>query len=296
MGFKVEGILSILCAEFFPGFSPIPYTLDLIPFSYHWIKFESHAMDIFTILKGAQPMDPKLTPISPQNTFRFSCSPAVPCFNECCRDLNQFLTPYDIVRLKNHLGIPSGDFLAEYTSLHTGPESGLPIVTLKPKENNDRLCPFVSPGGCTVYENRPSSCRTYPLVRALARSRQTGEITEQFMVLQEPHCRGFKESRKRSVKQWMDGQEIAIYNAINDQLMQIISLKNQRMPGPLDLKSRHLFYTALYDLDNFRSQIKKNGLLDEFPIDSMTIDEALEDDVALLKLGMKWIKIVLFDH
>jgi len=220
----------------------------------------------------------------------------VPCFNECCRDLNQFLTPYDILRLKNHLGLSSGEFLTKYSSLHTGPESGLPIVTLKPKENDDRLCPFVSPGGCTVYENRPSSCRTYPLVRALARSRQTGEITEQFMVLQEPHCRGFKESRKRSVKQWMDGQEIAIYNAINDQLMQIISLKNQRMPGPLDLKSRHLFYTALYDLDNFRSQIKKNGLLDEFPIDSTTIDEALEDDVALLKLGMKWIKIVLFDH
>ncbi len=241
-------------------------------------------------------MDPELTPISSQDTFRFSCSPAVPCFNECCRDLNQFLTPYDILRLKNHFGLSSGKFLARYTSLHTGPESGLPIVTLRPKENDGRLCPFVSPGGCTVYETRPSSCRTYPLVRALTRSRQTGEITEQFMVLQEPHCRGFEESRKRSVKQWMDGQEIATYNGINDQLMQIISLKNQRMPGPLDLKSRHLFYTALYDLDNFRAQIKKTRLLEDFDVDAATMDKAMADEVALLKLGMKWIKIVLFDH
>jgi hypothetical protein len=98
------------------------------------------------------------------------------------------------------------------------------------------------------------------------------------------------------VQQWMDGQEIAIYNEINDKLMQIISLKNQLMPGPLDLKSRHLFYTALYDLDNFRSQIKSNGLLDDFGLDSTTMNKAMEDDAALLELGMNWIKKVLFNQ
>ena len=241
-------------------------------------------------------MDHKLTPLSLQDTFRFSCSPDVPCFNECCRDLNQFLTPYDILRLKNHLGLSSGEFLEQYTSQHIGPESGLPIVPLRPKGGHDLICPFVSPGGCTVYKNRPSSCRTYPLVRALSRSRQTGEITEQFMVLQESHCLGFREGGKQTVQQWKDGQEIAIFNEINDQLMQIISLKNQLMPGPLDLKSRHLFYIALYDLDSFRSQIKANGLLNDFQVDSSTMDKAMEDDVALLELGMKWIMYVIFDQ
>ncbi|MGB5750675.1 MAG: YkgJ family cysteine cluster protein [Desulfobacterales bacterium] len=241
-------------------------------------------------------MDNQLTPISLQDSFRFSCSPDVPCFNECCRDLNQFLTPYDILRLKNHLGLSSGDFLTQYTYQHTGPESGLPIITLRPKDNHDRLCPFVSPRGCRVYENRPSSCRTYPLVRALSRSRQSGEITEQFMVLREPHCLGFSEGAKQTVYRWMDGQKIAIYNEINDKLMQIISLKNQLMPGALDLKSRHFFYTALYDLDNFRSQIQKNGLPDNLQVDSMTMDKAMEDDLTLLELGMKWIKKVLFNQ
>jgi hypothetical protein len=248
---------------------------------------------IFAILKGAQAVDPKLTPISLTDSFRFSCSPDVPCFNECCRDLNQFLTPYDILRLKNHFGLPSGDFLEQYTSQHTGPKSGLPIITLKSKGKFDLICPFVSPGGCTVYENRPSSCRTYPLVRALSRSRETGEITEQFMVLREPHCLGFRGGAKKSVQQWMEGQEIAIYNKINDQLMQIISLKNRLMPGPLDLKSRHFFYIALYDLDSFRSQMKQNGLLDNFDIDPTTIDKAMEDDLVLLKIGMKWVEKVL---
>jgi len=237
-------------------------------------------------------VDHELTPLSLQDSFRFSCSPDVPCFNACCRDLNQFLTPYDILRLKNHLGLSSGKFLEQYTSQHTGPDSGLPVVTLRPKDTPDRLCPFVSPDGCTVYENRPSSCRTYPLVRALSRSRQTGEITEQFMVLREQHCLGFKEGKPQTVPQWIDEQDIAVYNEINDQLMQIIRLKNRLMPGPLDLKSRHLFYTALYDLDNFRSQIKKKRLLNDFQVDSSAMDKAMEEDVELLKLGMKWIKQV----
>jgi Fe-S-cluster containining protein len=246
------------------------------------------------MLKGTLTLEPKLTPLSKQDTFRFKCAPDVPCFNECCRDLNQFLTPYDILRLKNHLGLSSGEFLEQYTSQHIGPESGLPIVTLRPKGGPDRICPFVCPDGCEVYDDRPSSCRTYPLVRALAISRQTGEITEQFMMLREPHCLGFNAGEKQTAQQWMDRQEIDIYNEINDKLMHIISLKNQLRPGPLDLKSRHLFYTALYDLDNFRSQIKANGLLEDFDIDSARLEKALEDDLALLELGMKWVKGVVF--
>jgi Fe-S-cluster containining protein len=240
-------------------------------------------------------VEPKLTPIAPKDPFLFECSPEVPCFNECCRDLNQFLTPYDILRLKTHLGLSSEAFLAQYTSQHIGPESGLPIVTLKPKAGQDRICPFVSARGCEVYADRPSSCRIYPLVRGLARSRQTGEVTEQFMVLQEPHCLGFGASRKHTVTQWMQGQEIEIYNAINDRLMELISLKNRLRPGPLDLKSRHLFYMALYDLDTFRTQIKANGILENADIDPASLEKAMADEVALLKVGMEWVKQVLFD-
>ena len=246
--------------------------------------------------KGDHAVEPDLTPISLQESFCFSCSPDVPCFNECCRDLNQFLTPYDILRLKSHLQLSSGQFLRKYTSRHTGPESGLPIVTLKPNDPHKLTCPFVTDTGCRVYENRPSSCRTYPLMRAATRSRTTGEMTAQFMVLRESHCLGFNEGKTRTLRQWIDEQELAVYNENNDQLMQIISLKNQLIPGPLDNKSSHLFNTALYDLDNFRSQIQNNGLLDNYHVNSRIMDAALKDEVALLDLGMKWIKWVLFDQ
>ena len=241
-------------------------------------------------------MEPDLTPISRQESFRFSCSPDVPCFNECCRDLNQFLTPYDILRLKNHLGLSSGKFLRNYTSQHTGPESGLPIITLKPTDPHKLTCPFVTDTGCRVYINRPSSCRTYPLMRAVTRSRSTGEMTAQFMMLRESHCLGFEEGKTRTLQQWIEEQGLAVYNENNDKLMQIISLKNRLIQGPLDIQSSQLFHTALYDQDDFRLQIQNSGLLDNFDVNSDIMDAALENDVALLDLAMKWIKHMLFDQ
>jgi len=234
------------------------------------------------------------SPIQKDDTFRFSCAPQVPCFNACCRDLNQFLTPYDIVRLKDHLQLASSDFLEQYCRRHTGPESGLPIVSLKPGETEALTCPFVTEAGCKVYANRPSSCRTYPLARTLSRSRTTGAIFERFMLISESHCLGFRQGRTQTVRQWIARQEIGIYNDFNDRLMEIISLKSRFRPGPLDKESSHWFYLALYDLDSFRSEINQHGLLKGLELDAALLAEAQKEDTALLRVGIEWVKRALF--
>jgi hypothetical protein len=76
-------------------------------------------------------MNDEMKPLSLDDRFCFECSKDRSCFNECCKDINQFLTPYDILRLKGHLKITSSVFLEQYTNQHTGPETGLPIITLK---------------------------------------------------------------------------------------------------------------------------------------------------------------------
>jgi len=239
-------------------------------------------------------MNNNMIPLSLNDTFTFSCSEQVPCFNECCKDLNQALTPYDILRLKNHLDVSSSSFLERYTSQHIGPESGLPIITLKTDHARKLKCPFVTITGCSVYEDRPSSCRIYPLVRAASRSRETGEIVEQYMLLKESHCLGFHQSQAQTVRDWVENQGLTIYNQLNDMLMDIISLKNILKPGQLDFKSGRLFHRACYDLDTFRSHIFARGILNDQKIDPGTLDLVKEDDVELLKLGFKWIKQELF--
>jgi len=230
------------------------------------------------------------------DTFRFSCSKEVPCFNECCRDLNQYLTPYDILRLKKRLGISSGEFLKKYTVSSTGPGSGLPVVTLKTEQNSELKCPFVTPSGCSVYEDRPGSCRIYPLIRMLSRSRETGEMKEQYYLLKEPHCFGFAQNKIQSVREWIKSQGVEIYNEMNDLMMEIIALKNRFYPGVMDMKSAHLFYTACYDLDTFRTQVFENRLFDKLYLDDKSLDMIKNDDSEFLKLSLVWIKQALFSE
>lgn len=245
------------------------------------------------VSKGA--METEFTPLSPDAPFRFSCHARVACFNECCHDLNQFLTPYDILRLKNGLELTSTEFLEQYTTRHTGPETGLPIVALKPETASGMACPFVRPSGCSVYAHRPSSCRIYPIARAIARSRETGRIQEHFALLKEPHCLGHGQDKHQTVREWIVNQELTVYNEFNDMLMEIIALKNLKGPEPLDMKSQLAFHMALYDLDRFRVQVFEKGLLDDSDLDGAGLDhdrleQAREDDISLLRIGHAWVK------
>jgi len=235
----------------------------------------------------------RLIAVLPDDIFRFDCSPGVACFNACCRDLNQFLYPYDILRLKKRLGLTSGEFLNRYTKQHLGPQSGLPVVSLTNADFKRLECPFVTAEGCSVYPDRPSSCRIYPMVRAISRNRSTGEITERFMLLRESHCLGFDKPKAHTVRQWIKDQDVEIYNHINDRLMEIISLKNRLHLGPLDRKSQQMYCMALYDLDNFRDQIVNNRHLDNLEINPQKLAAAETDDTALLKVGIEYVKKVL---
>jgi Fe-S-cluster containining protein len=207
----------------------------------------------------------------------------------------QYLTPYDILRLRKHLGMSSGEFLARYTVQYTGAESGLPVVSLKPADTPDRACCFVTPEGCRVYPSRPTSCRTYPLARAIRRCRDTGRVSEHFALIREPHCKGHDRGRRQNVQEWLRHQDLSDFNPLNDRMLEIIGLKNRHLPGPLDLRRQHLFRLALYDLDAFRDHVFNRGLLDGFQVSRSRLERAQTDDVVLLEIAHQWIKHILFE-
>lgn len=239
-------------------------------------------------------MNANVTAVSPTDRFFFRCAETVPCFNACCRDLNQLLTPYDILRIKHNLGMTSAAFLERYCAGHAGPQSGLPVVSLKPADPDELTCPFVTSSGCAVYPDRPSSCRMYPLARMVSRSRETGETIEQYMVLRESHCLGFEQKESQTVAEWIVRQDLLPYNRHNDRLMEIIRLKNQRGPGPLGPADGRLFYLACYDLDAFRTRVFEGNILKDVEIDPNILAQSEESDEALLTVGMETVKQRLF--
>ena len=239
-------------------------------------------------------MDETLTPVAPDRPFPFSCHPDVPCFNACCRDLVQFLTPYDILRLKQGLGLSSGAFLERYTALHDGPRTGLPVVVLRPATGPERTCPFVRPRGCAVYPHRPSSCRIYPLARAVTRCRDTGRLTEHYALLEEAHCLGHRGNENWTAETWTADQGLVEDHRVNDLFLEIIGRKHPTGAQPLDLARRRLFCTALYDLDAFRRRIFQEGLLGGHRPDDAVLDRLRTDDLALLIFGHRWVQRVVF--
>ncbi len=236
-----------------------------------------------------------LSPLNPGDIFEFACHPQVPCFNQCCRDLNQFLTPYDIMRLKNHLGLSSTQFLEQYTTGHNGPQTGLPVVTLKTEAGQDYICPFVSPEGCRVYEDRPGSCRTYPLVRLASRDRNTGVKTERYFLLAESHCQGFEHGTDWTAEAWVRNQGLESFNQFNDLFMELIGAKTATGPGPLDLKGQQVFRLACYDLDRFKERLEQGTLAACGDIEEEILSKVQADEAQLLHFAIKWVAHVLFN-
>ncbi len=236
---------------------------------------------------------PELSTIASGQTFRFACHRKVPCFNQCCRDLNQALTPYDVLRLKNFLNISSQKFLDTYAVVYTGASTGLPVASLRFGRDSEKSCPFVTDRGCSVYAARPSSCRIYPLARALRRDRTDGRVSEAYAIIREAHCRGFEEAQTQTVSQWVADQQLKAYLHMNDALMELIALKNQLRPGPLSSVHGELTRLAFYDLNELQARAR-GGALPEMDHAHLKPLPETQDDEQWLAWSLMWIGQVLF--
>lgn len=228
--------------------------------------------------------------------FKFACHPGVPCFTECCRDLKLLLTPYDIVQLKNHLGMDARSFLDRYTETVFDEQRRLPMIHLKMQENERKSCPFVSPAGCTVYSGRPSACRIYPLARASRVHRAHGTVIEDYFVLHESHCAGFEEDRVWNVREWLGDQRLIACNAMNNQWMEIVTHPRLLRGNPLSAKQQQMFFLAGYNMDQFRDFVLKSRFLSIFELTPEEIEGLTESDDHLLSVAFRWLKFALLNE
>lgn len=225
--------------------------------------------------------------------FKFGCHPGVSCFNKCCNDVNIFLTPYDIVRLKNALGITSGEFLEKYTLLPLDENLKHPVVMLRMRDDN-KNCNFVGEKGCSVYENRPWACRMYPLGVASPSEISANNNEEFYFLLKEEVCHGFEESAEWTVQSWMDGQDVAKYSEFGE-LFKSLSLHEKLQKGKaMEPVKLEMFYMACYDIDKFRQFVFKSSFLKRFDIDEEKLDSIKNDDYELLRFSFDWLRFSLF--
>ncbi|XPV76046.1 MAG: YkgJ family cysteine cluster protein [Desulfovibrio sp.] len=223
-------------------------------------------------------------------SFKFACHPEVPCFNACCSDLTLMLTPYDALRLRQGLKLTSRDFFTNYAEVSTMPKGGFPAVRLSMLKNERKSCPYVRDAGCSVYEDRPAACRTYPLGRAT--KIKDGEILTQFFVVKEPHCRGFEQEKEWTSDEWLKDQGLEPYNDANDRYMTLIS-KWVKTGKVLDEKMVNMAFLALYQPDDFKRFIMDMSIFKRLALTPEEQLEIVSSEINLYNFALEWLELVL---
>lgn len=215
----------------------------------------------------------------------FECSPGSPCYTKCCRDVTIALTPYDLIRLKKALNIDSDTFIDRYTIMLPKPKKVLPLLILKMNEE-DKKCPFVTPKGCSVYEDRPWACRMYPL-----------DINDDgtYRIIGKPgECLGLSSKVQWKISDWLVSQGIPTYDEMSKVVTQVILPLTVYEPEIENPQISQMVFMALYNLDRFRNFIFNSSFLQKLQVAENRISSIKEDDLALLEFGVDWIKFGIF--
>lgn len=236
-----------------------------------------------------------LPQIGPDEAFHFCCGPSQPCFNRCCAELTLPLTPYDVARLRRNLGLDGADFLRAFADIRSAPDSGFPLPLLRMIESPDAPCPFVTPAGCSVYDDRPGACRLFPLGRG-AKIASSG-AKEIFYLMREEKCLGFNCGQTWTPREWTQNEGAEIYNHFNDRYGRVIGMI---LAGgrPLTGRQSGLALVCLYQLEHFKALVDKMDLFGRLRVPRDRQIKIMENsragDSALLDFALDWIELALF--
>ena len=235
--------------------------------------------------------------------LKFRCHPGVRCFTACCGNIKIVLTPYDILILTQRLQMPAHEFLHTYTIPTYLEKTDMPGVMLKMRED-DNKCPFVTPDGCTVYSDRPTACRYYPVGMADFReggskdadgNENVAEEEKFFFLVKEDYCKGHEEDKIWTVREWRADQGVDVRDEMNKKWLRLIMRrKSYGHQASLSEQAKRMFFMASTDLDHFRRFIFESSFLDTYMLDQKTIDKIREDDVELMLFSFDYLANTLF--
>lgn len=258
---------------------------------------------VFSGVRAQTPGPVQPVQLKPADSFCFGCHRGVSCWNACCHGADVTLTPYDILRLSRYLGVRPAEFLERYTVPAVHEASDMPVAKLKMSGDDGKgACSFMVPEGCSVYADRPLTCRYYPLGLVSHKLKDADKKEDFHFLVKETHCKGHLEAKTQTVEEFRREQGVADYEAINrgwiDILMKLASWKS--IGGPMgkapSLQARQMFFMVSTDVDRFRRFVCETRFLQVYEIAPDALARIKTDDTALLQLGFDWLKNVLFNE
>lgn len=229
-----------------------------------------------------------------KDTLQFRCYPGIACFNKCCSNIEILLTPYDLLRLRKRLNLTAEEFLYQHATPYTMTKGQLPVAMLRMDETTGR-CPFVTSEGCSVYSDRPVTCRYYPLGMALLHRQHATEDEAFYFLIKEAYCQGHQEPQQWQVDAWRQDQGLEGYDEGNRQWMElIIKRRSAGDATSTSLPVSEFFYMASTNPAKFRAFVFNSTFLKRYQVDEETAARIATDDEAMTLFALSWLKSVLF--
>ena len=229
--------------------------------------------------------------LSLDSSFTFHCQADLPCFNQCCHTPTVILSPYDLLRLKQGLGISSTALLERYTRQEIEPNANLPLVFIDAFRSPEGGCPFLGEHGCTVYPHRPAACRLFPLTMG---SRLTPDgVEDHYFCRRLDYCQGFKAEPQWTVAAWMADQGFTEYDQGRREWLEILLKAGLTEELVVNDLVQDLFATLAYDLDRFRRLVFDPVFLEAYDLKAEDIEDLRTDDLALLKFSYRFLPTLL---
>jgi len=234
--------------------------------------------------------------IYPHTRFQFKCSPDVSCFNQCCRNLNLFLYPYDIIRLKNNLRVSSDQFIDQYTDIVMREGSYFPDVLLTMADNAEKTCPFLTETGCQVYPDRPDACRTFPIEMGMQYFAQTRTYESVYFFRPPEFCKGSEAGTSWTIDTWVQDQSAGPYHRMTIQWSKVKMLFQNNPWGPdgFNGQAGKMAFMAAYNMDHFRDFVLNSSFLKRYKVKKDGLNKIKKQDESLLKLAFEWIKLFVW--
>lgn len=231
--------------------------------------------------------------INARDTFSFRCHAEVACFNLCCRNLNLFLYPYDVVRLKNNLGMTSDEFLDRYVDVVLREGNFFPEVLLRMADNAEKTCPFLLDEGCRVYPDRPDTCRTFPVEQGMLFGPGKSEGQQVCFFRPPDFCEGQHEDKVWTLASWAADQDAELFNKMTlawSRVKALFHCSPWGDEGPEGAKAKMAFM-ATYNVDQFREFVFGSSFLKRYKVKSALLKKLEIDDLAMLRFGFDWVKL-----
>ncbi|MDX2505811.1 MAG: YkgJ family cysteine cluster protein [Gammaproteobacteria bacterium] len=238
--------------------------------------------------------------LTEEHRIKFACHPGVTCFNACCKQADVMLAPYDVIRLKQSLGMTSEEFLKQYTVPWEMDSDG--IIGVKLKTNEDKHCLLMNEKGCSVYDDRPAACRYYPFGLMGVKHTEATSDEQNYFRIEEEHCKGhlqenfLPESKEITLGEYRKTQGVEEFDDNNLDWIRLMLKKKSAGPsvGRPSAESLQILFMATYDLDRFKRFISSSNFKSLYIVDNATYNEIENDDVALLQFGYRFLRQILF--